>query len=62
LGSDEEFKVWMRERVPRFDEASGHSWPLLTHTITVLVDDVDTHFEHAKQLGAAVVIELKYQP
>jgi uncharacterized glyoxalase superfamily protein PhnB len=47
---------------PRFEEVTGRSWPLLTHTVTVLVADVDTHFEHAKQLGAAVLSEPEDQP
>ena len=42
-GHDEDFKVWMRERAPHFEEVSGRSWPLLSHTITVFVDGVDAH-------------------
>ena len=61
-GSTEDFKVWMRERAPRFEEAAGQSWPLLTHTVTVIVDDVDTHFEQAKQQGAALLGMPKDQP
>jgi uncharacterized glyoxalase superfamily protein PhnB len=61
-GSTDEFKVWMRERAPRFEEATGRSWPLLTHTVTVVVDDVDAHFEHAKRHGAAVLSTPKDQP
>jgi uncharacterized glyoxalase superfamily protein PhnB len=61
-GHDADFKDWMRDRAPRFEEANGKSWPLLTHTITVIVDDVDAHFERAEAEGAAVLSEPKDQP
>ena len=61
-GQDDDFKAWMRERAPRFEEATGRSWPLLTHTITVMVDDVDAHFEQAEREGAAVLSAPKDQP
>lgn len=61
-GSGDGFKAWMRERAPRFEEAAGRSWPLLTHTITVFVDDVDAHFERAEREGAAVLSAPTDQP
>jgi uncharacterized glyoxalase superfamily protein PhnB len=61
-GSDTDFKVWMRERAPHFEEATGRSWPLLTHTISVLVNDVDAHFERVERQGAAVLTAPKDQP
>jgi PhnB protein len=61
-GSEDDFKEWMRERAPRFEEATGRSWPLLTHAISVFVDDVDAHFGRATQHGAAVLGEPKDQP
>jgi uncharacterized glyoxalase superfamily protein PhnB len=61
-GREDDFKVWMRERAPHFEEATGRSWPLLTHAITVIVDDVDAHFERAEREGAAVLSALKDQP
>ena len=61
-GSDGEFKEWMRERAPRFEEAVGRSWPLLTHTITVIVDDVDAHFEQAEFEGATLLGTPRDQP
>jgi uncharacterized glyoxalase superfamily protein PhnB len=61
-GSDDEFKEWMRERAPRFEEATGGSWPLLTHTITIIVDDVDAHFEQAEFEGAALLGKPRDQP
>jgi uncharacterized glyoxalase superfamily protein PhnB len=61
-GTDDDFKSWMRERAPRFEEASGRSWPLLTHAITVIVEDVDAHFARAEREGAAVLSAPKDQP
>ncbi len=61
-GSEDDFKEWMRERAPRFEEATGRSWPLLTHAISVVVDDVDAHFGRATQHGAAVLGEPTDQP
>jgi uncharacterized glyoxalase superfamily protein PhnB len=61
-GHDKDFTAWMRERAPRFEEATGRSWPHLTHTITVIVDDVDAHFERARCEGAAVLTAPKEQP
>jgi uncharacterized glyoxalase superfamily protein PhnB len=61
-GSGDDFKAWMRERAPHFEEAAGRSWPLLTHTITVFVDDVDAHFERAEREGAAVLSAPGDQP
>jgi uncharacterized glyoxalase superfamily protein PhnB len=61
-GHDDDFKQWMRERAPHFEEATGRSWPLLTHANSVMVDDVDAHFERAKRRGAAVLSAPKDQP
>ena len=61
-GRDDEFKEWMRERAPNFEEATGRSWPLLTHAITVIVDDVDAHFEQAEFEGAALLGTPRDQP
>jgi uncharacterized glyoxalase superfamily protein PhnB len=61
-GSEDGFKTWMRDRAPRFEEATGRSWPLLTHAVTVIVDDVDDHFERAESEGAAVLGTPKDQP
>lgn len=61
-GRDAEFKAWMRERAPHFEEPSGRSWPLLTHAVTVIVDDVDAHFARAKREGAALLGLPKDQP
>jgi uncharacterized glyoxalase superfamily protein PhnB len=61
-GSEDDFKAWMRERAPHFEEAAGRSWPLLTHATTVLVDDVDAHFRRAEREGAAVLSTPTDQP
>jgi uncharacterized glyoxalase superfamily protein PhnB len=60
-GLDHEFKEWMRQRDPRFEETSGRAWPLLTHAITVVVDGVDAHYEHAKRAGV-ILSNPKDQP
>jgi hypothetical protein len=39
----------MRERAPRFEEATGRCWPLLIHATTIVVDDVDALFERAER-------------
>jgi hypothetical protein len=39
----DELKQWTHERAPRFEDASGPSWPLLTRAITVVIDQVDAH-------------------
>jgi uncharacterized glyoxalase superfamily protein PhnB len=61
-GRDAEFKAWMRERAPHFEEPSGRSWPLLTHAVTVIVDDVDAHFARAEREDAALLGSPKDQP
>jgi uncharacterized glyoxalase superfamily protein PhnB len=61
-GHDDDFKVWMRQRAPHFEEATERSWPFLTHTISVIVDDVDAHFTRAQREGAAVLTKPKDQP
>jgi uncharacterized glyoxalase superfamily protein PhnB len=61
-GHDDDFREWMRERAPHFEEAVGRSWPLLTHAITVIVNDVDAHFERAEREGASVLSAPRDQP
>ena len=61
-GHDDDFTSWMRERAPHFEEGAGRPWPLLTHAITVIVDDVAAHFERAEQQGAAVLSAPKDRP
>lgn len=61
-GVDEELRGWVRGRAPRFEQAAGRSWPLLTHAVTVLVDDVDAHHARTVSEGAAVLSAPKDQP
>ncbi len=61
-GLGEEFKEWMGERAPRFEEASGAGWPLLTHAVTVVVDQVDAHYRRAEQAGAIILSVPTDQP
>jgi PhnB protein len=48
---------WIRERVPGFREQKGEPWPNLSHTTTVMVDDVDAHYERAQAAGATIVMK-----
>src|SRR6266705_524307 len=61
-GVDDEFTQWMRDRAPRFEEADRRSWPLLTHAVTVIVDDVDAHYARAEREGAHLLTAPKDQP
>jgi uncharacterized glyoxalase superfamily protein PhnB len=61
-GHDDDFKDWMRERAPHFEEGAGRPWPLLKHSVTVIVDNVDAHFEQAEREGAAMLGAPKDQP
>jgi PhnB protein len=55
-GSSQEFAEWIRERVPGFQERRGHPWPNVSHTTTVIVDDVDAHYGRAEAEGATIVM------
>lgn len=61
-GLGEEFKAWMRERAPRFEEGSEPGWPLLTHAVTVVVDRVDAHYRRAEGEGASILSPPTDQP
>ncbi|HLI24039.1 MAG TPA: VOC family protein [Acidimicrobiales bacterium] len=61
-GVDDEFRAWMAERAPRFEQPPGPAWPLLTHAVTVLVDDVDAHHARAVGEGAVALGAPKDQP
>jgi uncharacterized glyoxalase superfamily protein PhnB len=61
-GHDADFDEWIRDRAPHFEQATGRSWPLLTHTVSVIVDDVDAHFERSVEEGAATLTEPKDRP
>ncbi len=55
-GSSQEFAQWIRERVPAYREQREHPWPDPSHTITVLVDDVDAHHQRAEAEGATILM------
>jgi len=61
-GSSPEFEEWVRERVPGFREQVERPWPNLSHTTTVLVSDVDAHYERAKAEGATLLTAPTDQP
>lgn len=61
-GLGDEFKEWMRERAPRFEEASEPGWPLLTHAVTVVVEQVDAHHRQAEHEGAIILSAPADQP
>ena len=61
-GSSPEFQQWVRERVPSFREQQERPWPDLSHATTVLVSDVDAHYEQAKTAGATIVMTPTDQP
>jgi uncharacterized glyoxalase superfamily protein PhnB len=53
-GSSREFVKWIRGRVPECREQREHPWPNLSHTTTVIVDDVEAH--HERSVAEAVTI------
>jgi uncharacterized glyoxalase superfamily protein PhnB len=61
-GLDEEFRQWMRERAPKFREPTGSEWPHLSHAVSVVVSDVDRHYDRAKRHGAAILTGPRDQP
>ena len=61
-GSSPEFTEWIPKRVPDFRDQQERSWPNLSHTTTVMVRDVDAHYERAKAAGATVVMTQADQP
>jgi uncharacterized glyoxalase superfamily protein PhnB len=55
-GDSPELRAWLRERTPGYREAAEPPWPDPSHTITVMVGDVDAHHEHAKSQGATILM------
>ena len=55
-GHSPDFTQWMRARVPDFREPQGLAWPHLTHTVTVMMADVDSHYQQAKAAGATILM------
>lgn len=54
--------VWLHPESNEFQLASPESVGAATSGVVVLVDDVDAHFEHAKEQGAKIVYDPIDQP
>ncbi len=61
-GISDDFKNWMRERAPEFREPTDRGWPYLSHTISVIVQDVDAHHHRAAEQGATILTVPRDQP
>lgn len=61
-GNSPGFEAWMRERVPGFRAQQERPWPHLSHSITVMVNDVNAHYERAKSGGATMLTTPMDQP
>jgi PhnB protein len=53
---------WVRQRLPEFQPPRERSWPDLSHVTTVVVQDVDAHYERAKTAGATILMSPADQP
>ena len=54
--------VWLHPEAPEFRLASPQTLGAATATMAVMVDDVDAHFRHASEQGAAIDYEPVDQP
>jgi uncharacterized glyoxalase superfamily protein PhnB len=54
--------AWVRERVADFYQPDTPPFPYLTHAVTVIVDDVDAHHQHARAGGALTLSDPTDQP
>lgn len=54
--------IWLHPESPEFRLSSPRSAEVSTAMMAVIVDDVDAHFRHAKEHGAAIVYEPVDQP
>jgi uncharacterized glyoxalase superfamily protein PhnB len=61
-GASPDFQAWIRQRVPDFRQPAEPPWPNISHTTTVMVSDVDAHYEQAKAAGAAILLGPTDQP
>jgi|HubBroStandDraft_1064217.scaffolds.fasta_scaffold15474_3 uncharacterized glyoxalase superfamily protein PhnB len=59
---DQNFIDWLRRSVPELPEDAKLPYPHLGHSISVMVADVDAHFEQAKASGARLLSEPADQP
>ncbi len=53
---------WMRERAPRFRQPDPPAWPYLTHSVSVVVDDVVAHHQRAAARSATILMAPADQP
>ena len=61
-GYSRELNEWARERLPNFRAQQEQPWPDLSHVTTVVVQDVDAHFERARCEGAEILMPPADQP
>ena len=61
-GLSDPLKERMRSLFPEDFRDPAGPWPNLTYSITVLVPDVDAHFERARRSGARTVTTPRDQP
>src|SRR5438552_2701450 len=54
--------VWLHREAPEFGMASPRSLGAVTASVAVMVDDVDAHYRHAVEQGAAIQYEPVDQP
>lgn len=53
---------WLRQVLPGLPHQDKRAYPHLCHTTSVIVPDVDAHFQKARDSGATVLLEPKDQP
>lgn len=61
-GITNDFKNWMRDRAPGCREPTDRGWPYLSHTISVIVRDVDAHHRRVAGEGATILTTPRDQP
>jgi uncharacterized glyoxalase superfamily protein PhnB len=54
--------VWLHPEAPAFDMKSPRTLGASTASVALMVDDVDAHFRHASEQGAAIDYEPVDQP
>ncbi len=55
-------EIWLHPESEQFKMASPKTVGMSTATMSIMVDDVDTHFVHAKSHGAEILYEPVDQP
>jgi uncharacterized glyoxalase superfamily protein PhnB len=62
VGGSAAYRERLRSKLEGYREQLERPWPNLSHSTTVLVDDVDAHYEHTKASGATVLVKPTDQP